>query len=466
MLKECKPGFAVRTMLRPGMCFAALILALPLAAPTSAAAPVVKAQAVGHALPRGLAAQIASEADSQVRAFYRARNYRPIWIDPASGRLHPAAHTLARLLETSAADGIKPSKLGARGVRRALYKAARGDIKALAKAEVRLSEAFARYVQLMRRDPGVGVIYQSDLLRPAPPTATAALTRAVGSASLDRYVADMGWMVPLYAPMRRSMESAAYPEDRRRVALNLARLRAIPAGLSRRYVIVDAASSQLWMYEGDRVADQMRVVVGKPSEQTPMMAGFFRSVIVNPYWNVPEDLVRSRIAVNALAHGTAYLRESGYQVLSDWTDRPSLVSPDEVDWQAVAAGSQTVRVRQLPGPRNFMGRVKFMFPNEIGIYLHDTPDKALLRGDDRHLSSGCVRLEDAARFGRWLMKKPLPRRVRKPEQAIDVPELVPVYITYLTARVEADGLVSVADIYGLDQVGEGRKKQRLAANPS
>ncbi len=465
MLTECKPGLAVRTMLRPGMCFAALILALPLAAPTWAA-PAPKAQIVSRAVPQGLAAQIASEAGSLVRPFYRARNYRPIWIDPASGRLHPAAHSLARLLQTSAADGIKPSKLGARNVSRALYKASNGDTKALAKAEVRLSETFVRYVQLMRRDPGVGVIYQSDMLRPAPPTATAALAQAAGSPSFDRYIVDMGWMVPLYAPVRRSMESAAYADDRRRLALNLARLRSIPVGLSKRYVIVDAASSQLWMYENDRVVDQMRVVVGKPSEQTPMMAGFFRSVIVNPYWNVPEDLVRSRIAVNALAHGTAYLRESGYQVLSDWTDGASLVSADKVDWAAVAAGSQTVRVRQLPGPRNFMGRAKFMFPNEIGIYLHDTPDKELMRGDDRHLSSGCVRLEDAARFGRWLMKKPLPRRVRAPEQVINVPQLVPVYITYLTTRVEAGGLVSVADIYGLDQAGDGRKNQRLAANPS
>ena len=80
-----------------------------------------------------------------------------------------------------------------------------------------------------------------------------------------------------------------------------------------------------------------------------------------------------------------------------------------------------------------MGKVKFMFPNPQGIYLHDTPDKQLLNLDARQLSSGCVRLQDAARFHRWLMGKPLPSRVRNPEQVEPLPEMVPIYITYLTA---------------------------------
>ena len=109
-----------------------------------------------------------------------------------------------------------------------------------------------------------------------------------------------------------------------------------------------------------------------------------------------------------------------------------------------------LRVRQLPGPVNFMGKVKFEFPNDFGIYLHDTPDKELMLKDDRQLSSGCIRLEDAARFGRWLLRKPLVWKDRRPEQRVDLAEVVPIYITYLTAMPEQGRVALRADTYGRD----------------
>src|SRR3546814_10865626 len=89
----------------------------------------------------------------------------------------------------------------------------------------------------------------------------------------------------------------------------------------------------------------------------------------------------------------------GMEVLSDWSASPRVLPPSSVDWAAVAAGTQQVRLRQLPGRDNSMGRAKFLFPNDEGIYLHDTPDKDLMAKRDRHLSHGCIRLEDARRLG-------------------------------------------------------------------
>jgi murein L,D-transpeptidase YcbB/YkuD len=97
-----------------------------------------------------------------------------------------------------------------------------------------------------------------------------------------------------------------------------------------------------------------------------------------------------------------------------------------------------------------MGTAKFMFPNDLGIYLHDTPDKHLMKRTDRQLSSGCVRLEDSARFARWLFKKPLVAPSAKPEQTVNLPEPVPVYITYLTAMPEAGRVAYRPDIYRRD----------------
>ena len=112
-------------------------------------------------------------------------------------------------------------------------------------------------------------------------------------------------------------------------------------------------------------------------------------------------------------------------------------------------------MRQLPGGANVMGAVKFMMPNDLGIYLHDFPDKRLFGSADRHLSSGCVRLEDAARLARWLFGGSEPRAGRRAvEQSVDLPEPVPVYIVSLTAFPAPDGISLRKDVYRLDGGGQ------------
>ena len=141
-----------------------------------------------------------------------------------------------------------------------------------------------------------------------------------------------------------------------------------------------------------------------------MMAALLRYTSLRPYWNVPPDLAAERIAPNVVKHGPAYLRQKGYQLLSDWSDKARVISPAGVDWAAVAAGRKEVRLRQLPGPANSMGDMKFMFPNAQGIYLHDTPQDELFGEAARLFSGGCVRLEAAHRLGAWLYGKPLKAR--------------------------------------------------------
>jgi len=258
-------------------------------------------------------------------------------------------------------------------------------------------------------------------------------------------------MHPLYAPLREAMTDPHFSEaQRRQVWANLDRVRAIPAIPSGRHVLVDTASARLWMYEDGKPVDSMKVVVGKPELQTPQMAGFIRHAILNPYWHVPDDLVQTTIATAVLERGVGYLRSGGYQVLDDWRPDAEAVDPRSVDWRAVHEGRTRVHVRQLPGGSNFMGKVKFEFPNARGIYLHDTPDKHLLKEEARQLSSGCVRLEDAGRMHRWLMGKPIPGKVAGPEQVVNLPELVPIYITYLTAMPEGQQIAFHPDAYGKD----------------
>jgi murein L,D-transpeptidase YcbB/YkuD len=192
----------------------------------------------------------------------------------------------------------------------------------------------------------------------------------------------------------------------------------------------------------------MRVVVGTPETPTPMLAGMVRYAILNPYWNVPTDLVAKRVAPKILAGAT--LPSLRYEALSDWSATPAPVDPTTIDWQSVADGHKKIRVRQLPGGTNAMGKVKFMFPNEQGICLHDTPNRDLLAKDDRHFSNGCVRLEDAPGLGKWLLSKPLAAVSKQPEQDIALPRQVPVYLTYFTATPTKTGVGFIKDSYARD----------------
>lgn len=236
---------------------------------------------------------------------------------------------------------------------------------------------------------------------------------------------------------------------RRLLRINLERARALPADLGERFVHVDAAAQRLWLYENGRVVDSMKVIVGKPTEQTPMMAGYMRFLALNPYWNIPPDLARKRIATKALKSGPQSLRGE-YEVLSGWTDEARVLDPKTVNWNAVAAGREEIRVRQLPGDDNAMGDMKFMFPNRQGIYLHDTPDKHLFNQSTRMESSGCVRVEDARRLSGWLFGDSRPRSNGKPEQRVNLPRPVPVYITYFTAAADGGNVVFRDDAYNRD----------------
>ncbi len=235
--------------------------------------------------------------------------------------------------------------------------------------------------------------------------------------------------------------------------LNLERAKRLPRTTETgRYVLVDAGAARLWMFENGRPVDSMRVIVGEKATETPMMAALLRFVSVNPWWNTPPDFAQKNVAPHVLAEGLKYLEDRDYQVLSDWSDDAVPIDPATVDWQAVADGKSNVRLRRGPGPWNSMGDMKFMMPNDFGIYLHDVPDasKADFAKDDRWISNGCIRLEDADRFAKWLFGHVPKGQDPKVEENVDLAEPVPVYVTYMTAEGGDNGPRKRADPYSRD----------------
>jgi L,D-transpeptidase YcbB len=427
----------------------ALPLKIVAASSAAAALGLVAPQALGTA-PAAAAAP--APFDGEIADFYRARGGAPLWFAPRSGL---AAQQLVQLLATAQADHLNPRRYNVRGLQRAIADARSGNPVAIRRAEAMLSSAFVGFARDQRHDPGVEIIYVDPELKPAPPSARALLNAAAQAPSLGEYVQQMGWMSPIYAKLRQAIASRLYRNqaEYRLLELNLERARALPAGGSR-YVIVNPPAARLYMYENGQVVDSMRVVAGRPDAiaQTPMMNAFIRYEAVNPYWNAPPDIAARKLAPNVIKRGRAYLNEKGYEILSDWSDHARVIDPMSIDWKGVVAGRVQVRMRQKPGPANSMGRMKFMFPNAQGIWLHDTPEREKIEDAARLESNGCVRLEDAPRFARWLFNGRAPRpQGAKPEQKVNLPEPVPLYITYLTAVPSGTSIVYFDDFYGKDR---------------
>lgn len=387
----------------------------------------------------------------EIADFYRARGGAPLWFAPGA---RGAPQQLLQLLATAQADHLNPKRYNVRGVSRAIGDAARGDPASIQRAEMVLSTAFVAYARDLRHDPRVGIVYVDRELAPTPQSARTLMSQAAQAGVLGDYVQKMGWMNPIYGQLRAAIASRLYRSEaeRRLLGINLERARALPPAIGR-YVIVNAPAARLYMYENGQVVDSMRVVAGRPDPiaQTPMMNAFIRYVALNPYWNSPPDITARRLAPKVVAGGRAYLNEKGYQILSDWSENARVIDPMTIDWKAVAAGRVEVRMRQKPGPANSMGRMKIMFPNKQGIWLHDTPEREKIEEAARLQSNGCVRLEDAPRFARWLVGHPLKAQGARPEQKVMLPTPVPIYLTYLTAVPSGSSIVYFDDFYGKDR---------------
>lgn len=239
------------------------------------------------------------------------------------------------------------------------------------------------------------------------------------------------------------------------LALNIQRLRLLPAELSTGIMVNIPAYSLVYYQNGNQVLAS-RVIVGRPDRKTPMMSSALNNVVVNPPWNVPPTLARKDI-LPKVWNDPGYLERHGYTVMRGWNSKEA-IDPWQVDWATITPSNLPFRFQQAPGAHNSLGRYKFNMPSSDAIYLHDTPNHNLFQRDARALSSGCVRVNKASELANMLLQDAgwndarISGTLKQGDtRYVNIRQNIPVNLYYLTAFVGADGRMQYrTDIYNYD----------------
>ena len=216
------------------------------------------------------------------------------------------------------------------------------------------------------------------------------------------------------------------------IAANMERWRWLPRSFGSRYIFVNVPAFKLEAYDSGQKTLEMKVIVGQEYEDkaTPVFADSMETVVFRPYWNVPPKIAAKEI----FPKGRDYLARENFEVFTE---------------------NGETRVRQRPGPKNALGYVKFLFPNDFNIYLHDTPNHELFDKDVRAFSHGCIRLEKPAELAQWVLGWPADRveeamKNGPDNRAMKLPRKIPVYIVYFTTYINNGQLYFGNDLYHRD----------------
>ena len=219
------------------------------------------------------------------------------------------------------------------------------------------------------------------------------------------------------------------------IAANLERFRWLPRSLGDRYILVNVPAFELTAYDSGKAALNMKVIVGQDyqGKSTPVFSDSMEFVVFRPYWIVTDSIASKEIYPKAEAD-PGYLERNNYEIVTI---------------------EHRKRVRQKPGDKNSLGLVKFMFPNDFNIYLHDTPQGELFNKDVRAFSHGCIRLQHPDQLAQFVLGWPIDSVHREMEQGrddhrVNLKRKIPVYIVYFTTYLRDGELYFGNDLYGRD----------------
>ena len=242
------------------------------------------------------------------------------------------------------------------------------------------------------------------------------------------------------------------------IKLNMERWRWLPQELGERYIMVNTANFELDIIENGQSVTSTRAIVGRKKRPTPALSQKITYMELNPYWNIPHKIAIDDILPN-IKEDPNYLRAKNIRVFENWEDDANEINSESIDWDTVTKENFAYKLRQDPANSNALGHVKFIFPNEFSIYLHDTPARELFNKTKRTFSSGCIRIEKPIELAaylltdnsNWTYEKLTIAVNSKKTRTIFLPDPMNIHILYWTAWVDKDGTVNFRDdIYGRD----------------
>ena len=243
------------------------------------------------------------------------------------------------------------------------------------------------------------------------------------------------------------------------IRLNLDRIKWLSDRKSKRHIIINIPAFQLYFEDDDTLVQTMRTVTGSPKHPTPIFSDMVEYIVLNPYWNIPKSIIQKEMIPKLMRNSNAMARQ-GIEIHSGWGKNAKKISGGSVNWAKYRySKSVPFHFAQVPGYKNALGKVKFLFPNKFSVYMHDTPSKHLFKKEKRAFSHGCIRLQKPRELLRTFSEYNTNIDFDKSQKILEgkkrtymsLQEKVPVDVVYLTAWVDYEGKIQFRnDVYGYD----------------
>ena len=245
------------------------------------------------------------------------------------------------------------------------------------------------------------------------------------------------------------------------IRLNLDRIKWLHQRHAKRHIIINIPAFTLFFEENGALIQKMRVITGRKKNPTPIFSNTVQTIVLNPHWNVPKSIIQKEMIPKLLRNPNA-MAQKGIEIHRGWGKDAVKVDGGSVDWSKYRySKTMPFHFAQVPGYKNALGKVKFLFPNQFSVYMHDTPNKKLFKRNVRAFSHGCIRLQKPrellktfSTFNDSLDFEKSQKRLKGRKKAyLKLDNQVPVDVVYLTAYVDYDGVLNFRnDVYGYDKM--------------
>ncbi len=387
---------------------------------------------------------VAAALDGELEHFYQAAGFAPVWKD--------RREEVVAALMTARARGLKPED----------YLGGVDSASDTVAADLALTKGLMRYAHDVRFGRGNPGIYGKAEAAPSDEMARAIAQDAAGLEAglrkLDPPFAEYKRLEAALTQYRQKADSdVGASEQVRQIELTMERWRWLPRSFDHGAIFVNIPEFHLRaLDQNNNVALEMKVIVGLATNPTPLFTANLKHLIFAPYWNVPRSILLNEI-LRDIRKDRSYLARNKYEVVN--AERHVVSTGDVSDETLAGLKSGEFQVRQVPGPKNALGRVKFMFPNNFDVYMHDTPTRSLFEKEQRAFSHGCVRLENPQALAEWVLREEPDWSKERIEASLQLTRplqsklktAIPVFLLYHTVTVSDDGAVHFwKDLYKQD----------------